>query len=405
MRDALREVIEGVTRHRVRAAATAFGVFWGIFMLALLLGGGNGMRNGFLGLYQNSAANMVWAEADVTTQNFEGLSIGRRLKIDLSDLDAVQKSVPELFDLSPRQPLPQGLKVSYGARSMRLPTFGVYPSFANVELTVAVRGRLLNELDQQRARKVAIVGVNARDLLFGQADPVGLKIQIGGMDFKVVGEFDDAGSDDERRRIYIPYSTLRSFDGSTEVQTMVAQLRPGADPEQVRASVMRVMGRRHRFSPTDTGALYVFFMDEEFKRLTRLLRGIDVSVLVVGLGTLISGMIGVSNILFVSIRERAREFGVRRALGATARSILLMVIGEALILALCAGGLGLLSALGVLELVQTLELKTEFFNQPQVDAMTVLGALGILVCTALVAGYFPAREAARMTPIEALRRE
>jgi putative ABC transport system permease protein len=151
--------------------------------------------------------------------------------------------------------------------------------------------------------------------------------------------------------------------------------------------------------------VYVWFMAEEFKRLQQLMHGIDLGIFVVGLGTLVSGMVGVSNILFVSVRERAREFGVRRALGATARSILAMVIAEALTLALAAGGLGLVAALALIELASAFGLESDYFRNPHVDAATALSALGVLVMTALFAGYFPAREAARVTPIDALRRE
>ncbi|MET0340324.1 MAG: ABC transporter permease [Polyangiales bacterium] len=406
MSDALREIIEGVTRHRVRAAATAFGVFWGIFMLTLLLGGGAGLRNGFTSLFDSAALNTVWVEAGRTTQPFEGLGAGRQIAIDLADLAAIERSIPQLHGISPRQPLRAGLTIRRGTRTLALPTYGVYASFAAVAKLSPVRGRLLNELDVTRARKVAVIGTRARALLFGEANPIGQRIAVGGVDMTVVGEFDDAGGDEPRRRIYLPYSTLvQSFDGSTTVSGMVALLDESADAEQVRSTLKRLLGRRHRFAPSDVGALEVFFMSEEFKRLQSLLRGIDLAIFVVGFGTLLSGMVGVSNILFVSIRERAQEFGVRRALGATARSILLMVIAEALILSVFSGGLGLLSALGAIELVQSAGVQSEFFKDPQVHGSAVLGALTILVATALVAGFFPAREAARMTPIAALRRE
>ncbi|MET0284757.1 MAG: ABC transporter permease [Polyangiales bacterium] len=406
MREAFFEIIEGVTRHRVRAAATAFGVFWGIFMLAMLLGGGRGLRNGFERLFQNSAISAMWAEAGHTTKSFQGLGPGRKLQLEIGDIDALKKSIPELLDISPRQLLPVSESVRRGGRVVSLPVYGVYASFAKVEMTQAVRGRALNELDNERSRRVVIVGSRARELLFGDASPVGEHVGIGGIDFTIVGEYHDACSEDERRRIYMPYSTLvRSFDGGAGVQTITATIRPDADPQQVRASVLRVMGRRHRFDATDVAALDVFFLAEEFKRLQMLLYGIDIAIFTVGFGTLLSGMVGVSNILFVSIRERAREFGVRRALGASASTILMMVIAEALMLALFAGGLGLLAALGAIKGLQSLAIDSPLFTHPDVDGSAIAGALGILVVTALFAGYFPAREAARMTPIEALRQE
>jgi putative ABC transport system permease protein len=175
--------------------------------------------------------------------------------------------------------------------------------------------------------------------------------------------------------------------------------------ESVRRRVVRLLAQRHHFDPADDGPIQMWFSQEEYQKLETLLRGIDIGILVVGLGTLISGMIGVSNILFVSVRERAQEFGTRRALGATAHSILRFVLAEALVLATLAGGLGLAAGMGAVELAKYYELRSDYFRDPGLELSTALIALGTLIVTALVAGYFPAREAARMQPIDALRRE
>ncbi|HEX5657095.1 MAG TPA: ABC transporter permease [Polyangiales bacterium] len=406
MIDSLAELFESVTRHRMRALATSFGVFWGIFMLTLLIASGNGLRNGIETLFEGDSAYQIWMFGNRTLKPFEGLGAGRQIQFTEDDAIALARSVTEIEHVTPRRGLAPSVMISHGNNTASLPGVAVYPSYVFNEKLKILRGRWLNEFDQREARKVAVLGYAARNVLFGNADPVGQAIQIGGVDFTVIGEYTDAGGEEEVRRVYIPFSTLQStFDASRKAEFVVALLKEGESVERARTRIMRVLSVRHRFDPSDDGAVITWFAVEAYRKMQGLMRGIDYAILAVGLGTLLSGMVGVSNILFVSVRERAREFGVRRALGASARNVLWMVIGEALGLSLLAGGLGLLAALGLIAAVQGGALNTDYFRNPQIDLTTALSALGVLVITALVAGFFPAREAARMHPIEALRRE
>jgi putative ABC transport system permease protein len=404
--DGLSEVFESITRHRMRALATAFGVFWGIFMLTLLLAGGRGLRNGIDALFQGDSVNSVWIFGNRTLRAFEGLGEGRFIKLTVDDADALASAVDELEFVSPRRGLAPNIVIARGALTASLPGVAVYPSYGVTEKVRMVRGRWMNDHDLREGRKVVAIGSGARKILFANVDPVGQNISLGGVEFQVIGEFEDAGGEEEVRRVYLPYTSLaRTFDASRQVEFVIAAIKPDASVERARARIMRVLATRHRFDPGDPGAVVTWFAVEEYRKLQNLMRGIDWAILAVGLGTLLSGMVGVSNILFVSVRERAQEFGVRRALGASASSVLWLVITEALGLALLSGGAGLLSALGVLRGLRGAQLETDFFRDPQLDLTTALGALSILVVTALVAGYFPARAAARMRPIEALRRE
>jgi putative ABC transport system permease protein len=406
MIDALLEIYESITRHRLRTVATAFGVFWGIFMVTLLLASGTGMRNGLNRLFSSDAVNSVWIEGDRTSQVFEGLGAGRPIVLNIADIEALIAAVPELENISPRQPLPDLVALSYGTKSVALPVFGIYPGYSQAEKIILTRGRLINQLDQERARKVVVLGERSRELLFGRSDPIGESVNIGGTAFQVVGEFTDQGGERETRRAMIPYSALAgTFDPSGKVGFIVATLRDGVLPARARHNARRVIARKHRFSPEDVQALGLWFTEEEYRKVMALMLGIDTAIFVVGLGTLISGMVGVSNILFVSVRERAAEFGLRRALGATPNAVLRLVLAEAVILATAAGGVGLAIGLGLVEFVKKAKIESEFFYRPAVDTGTALFALGVLILTSLVAGYFPAREAARANPIDALRRE
>jgi putative ABC transport system permease protein len=404
--DSLHELFESVMRHRMRALATSFGVFWGIFMLTLLMASGRGLRNGIETLFEGDSVHQLWLYGNRTLRPFEGLGAGRQIQFTEDDAIALASSVTEIENVSPRRGLPPSLAISHGSHTASLPGIAIYPSYGINEKLKMVRGRWLNEFDLREARKVAAIGYSARNLLFGNEDPIGKPIQIGGVDFTVIGEYTDAGGEEEVRRVYIPFSTMaRTFDATRSAEFLVASLRPEETVARARERIIRVLSVRHRFDPADDGAVITWFAVEEYRKMQSLLRGIDFAILAVGLGTLLSGMVGVSNILFVSVRERAQEFGVRRALGASARNVLWMVIGEALGLSLLAGGLGLAAALGLIASVQNGALQTEFFRDPNVDTTTVVSALGVLVVTALLAGFFPAREAARMHPIEALRRE
>lgn len=401
----MREVIESITRRPLRSLATAFGVYWGILMLTVLLGGGRGLRNGIEKMFAGDAVNSVWAFTGVTSESFEGLGAGRYIQLREDDIQAVIRSVDALNNVSPRTQAP-ALPIVHGTRNASLPLFGVYPAYAVIEKTTAIRGRLLNQLDLERRRKVIMIGDHARPLLFGNDNPVGRSVSIGGIDFRVIGEFADPGQGDEARRVYMPYTTLaETFDASKKVDVMVATLKPGRSTDAARESLARLLSRRHRFSVTDHSAFDAWFMEKEYRRVASLMTGIDWAILVVSLGTLLSGMVGVSNILFVSVRERAKELGLRRALGATSTSILLLVLAEALVLAMLSGGLGLASGVGLVQLGQAPELGSDFFINPSIDMRAALLAFALLVVTALIAGFFPAREAARMRPIDALRRE
>jgi putative ABC transport system permease protein len=404
--DFVREIFETIVRQRLRALATAFGVFWGIFMLTLLLAGGRGLRNGIDGLFADTAADAVWISSGRTARTYEGLGVGRSIRLTIEDVEALTDGLPELSAISPRVRLAASAQLVREDRVAAVPTFGIGRGYLQADRVRLRDGRELNGFDHMLARKVVMLGDRTRGLLFEERSAIGRTITIGGIEFDVVGVFADKSDGSGTLRAYMPYSTLaRSFDSSGQLEAIAATVRAGARSEIVRKHASRLLAQRHRFAPGDPGALHFWFAEEEQGKVRQVLRGIDAAILVVGLGTLLSGMIGVSNILFVAVRERSKEFALRRALGASARSILRMVLAEAVFLSCVSGVSGLTFGLALVELARDAKIDSEYFRNPSVDLQAACFSLLLLIGSALAAGYYPAREAARAQPIHALRRE
>ena len=405
MRETLDEIWESVSRQPLRTATTAFGVFWGMLVLIILLGAGNGLGNGLERLFEDDAATSVWIEAGKTTTSFRGLPAGRPIELSIDDVNALVDAVPGLHALSPRHPLASDIVISHHGRSGSFPIFAIYPGYATVERTLVSRGRLLNELDVRDARKVVVLGERAAEVIFARPEnAVGKRVAIGGERFLVVGVFKDAGGDSEMRRVFIPSTALpRTFDGSRRATLITGVTEPEISPALLRSEITRILAARHRFAPADRGALGSWVAIEEYAKITALLRGVRIGVLLDGLGTLLTAMSGVSNILLVSVRERTTELGLRRALGASARNIFALVVAEAVLISSACGALGLSAGLGLLALARRLGLQTDYFQNPEVDWQSTLPMLAVLVVSSAIAGTFPARQAVRLTPAEALR--
>ncbi|MEM6956011.1 MAG: ABC transporter permease [Myxococcota bacterium] len=405
--DLFREVAESIVRRPLRTATTAFGVFWGMLLLVIMLGAAAGLQNGIAKLFRDDASTSVWISAGSTSLSTGGLPAGRNIRLTVDDAEALRTLLPELSDVSPRHPVDGVVRAPATGRVAGLPVFGIEPGYASVERTQRELGRLLNELDSARARRVAIVGERAAEILFGRPEAaLNESIDLQGYRFRVVGVFRDAGGDGEMRRIFVPYAALaRTIDGRREAARLVAIADPTVDPALVRRRIRRLVAHRHRFDVADPTAVNVFMALEQYEKFTSLITGLNVMVLLIGLGTLLTAMSGVSNILLVSVRERMREFGLRRALGASAGHIFRMVILEAVGLSALAGSLGVIVGLSVLKGLRDAGVKADYFENPAVEPSTLWPLLGLLVFSAVFAGIVPARQAARVTPAEALRDE
>jgi putative ABC transport system permease protein len=407
--DTWQEILDTLRRNRLRTALTGFAVAWGIFMLVVLLGSGQGLAHGVEYQFRDDAMNSIWVSQGRTSKPYQGLQPGRQIRFENRDYDEITTRIDGVEYSSARFWIFGNQQVTWGGESGSFTIRSVHPGHKVLERTKVVEGRYINELDIRDFRKVAVIGTLVRDALFGSHRALGEELRINGIAFKVVGIFDDEGSESEREMIYLPISTAqRTFAGRNRVNQI---LFTTGEASLARSKVMvdevrQILATNHDFDVEDKGAVFVMNAVENFQRFVQLMSGIRLFVWVVGIGTLLAGVVGVSNILLVAVKERTREIGVRKALGATPSSIVGLVLAESILITSFAGYLGLTAGVGVLELVSSyLPPESSFFRNPQVDLRVALWATVLLVVAGAVAGFFPARRAASVQPVVALRDE
>ncbi|GJL55328.1 MAG: ABC transporter permease [Nitrospirales bacterium] len=401
------DIFLSVRRHKLRAFLTAFGVFWGIFMVVLLLGIGTGLERGMLQIFKDDALNSVWVESGKTSVPFDGLLPGRPITLNIQDLDLLQSGIPGIENITPRIELKTKEPVTFERQSGSFPILAIAPGYHVVERTQLLSGRLMNELDTAEGRRIAVIGSRVAQLLFNEdEDPVGQRITIEGTNYLVVGVFTDVGGEGELRRIYIPYTAyLRSFNPNPEVTFMIFTVKDGYHSVDFESHVRTLLAKRHRFAPTDYAAVGIWNSLDEYLKFQALFGGIHLFVGIVGLGTLCAGLIGVTNVMFIAVKERTREIGIRKTIGATPPKILTMILSESLVLTIVSGYLGLLAGVSGVELIRVIGFEMEYFREPEVDIGVALWALTVLIIGGIVAGYIPAQQAARINIVEALRHE
>ncbi len=412
--DGWQEIGDTMARNKLRALLTACGVFWGIFMLVALLGIGKGLENGAHKTMGGRLSRSVFIWTQRTSLPYRGLQPGRYVRFRNDDITALQR-VPGVEHVAPRLQLGgwrEGVEVVAGTKIGNFSVMGDYPELRWVESFRVERGRFLNWRDVQEVRKVAVLGSQAQSVLFGDGDPLGKYIKVKGVYLLVVGtiETDKTGDDGDRLRssLFIPFSTFQSaFNQRDRVGWFALTTAPNAPPEAVEQRAKAVLSEHHRVHPQDQDAVGSFNLARQLAKIEALFRAIRAFIWIVGTLTLLAGVLGVSNILLITVKERTREIGVRKALGATPWDIVSMVVKEALVLTSLAGYLGLVAGVGALELLgRALErMPNAPLNRPDVDLSVALAATLVLVVSGVVAGIVPARHAARISPVEALRNE
>ncbi|HTQ02274.1 MAG TPA: ABC transporter permease [Polyangiaceae bacterium] len=411
--DTWQEIWATLRRNRLRALLTASGVFWGLFMLILLLGLGRGLERGALALSELAPrAVYVWGQR--TGMPYRGLQPGRYVHFEDDDVTRL-RAIPGVEFVAARLRFGgwrDNAQVSHAGKTGAVNVLGDMPDYARIEPLSIDRGRFLNHPDLAGARKVAVIGSKARGVLFANANPLGEWLEINGVHFVIVGEIhsDKAGDDGDRinNTVFIPFTTFQdAYNQKNRVGWFTLGIRENASSTEVVREVKRVLSERHRLNPLDEQALGSFDAAEQYEKIHRLFAGIRTFVWFVGTLTLFSGVLGVSNILLIIVKERTREIGVRKALGATPGSIVRLVVQESMALTTLAGYAGLVAGVGALEAVARLveHLDGAPLRSPEVDFKAALVAAGVLVLAGAVAGIVPARHAARVPPVEALRAE
>ena len=416
--DHLQEIWTALSKNRLRTFLTAFGVFWGIFLLMLLLGSGNGLKNGIDAGFTGTATNSFFVWGMRTSKPFAGLLAGRSIEFTNADVEELHRQVPEAKVIAPRLQLGGfrgGATATRGIHTGAYTIMGDMPEIATIQSLHVSRGRFLNRLDIEEKRKVAVIGLRVLEVLFDKdEDPLGKGIRINGVDFLVVGVFRSlqTGNDAQRdaETIFVPFSTYQqAFNSMNKVQWMAVTSVDGIPASVVEEKVLKILRARHKVSPADNRGIGHFNLEEEYGKIQGLFTGIKFLMWIVGVGTLAAGAIGVSNIMLIIVRERTKELGIRRAIGATPWKVQGQIVLESLLLTLGSGLLGLCAGVGLLELINRLVSGAgggagpQMFQNPGVTFAAALQALLVLVISGVLAGFAPARRAVSITPMAALR--
>ena len=413
-RDHWREIYETLRGNKLRTFLTAFGVFWGIFMLMVMLGSGNGLSTGVMQDFGDGATNSLFVWAQTTSKPWRGMPSGRFVQLDTGDTEAIRREVPEAAVVCPRNQLGGfrgGNNVTRGTKAGAFSVMGDIPEIAKVESIRLVEGRFLDPLDVAERRKVAVIGERVRALLFARGEPVvGEHIRINGVYFKVIGIFkprrSEGGDEDANQTIFVPFTTFQSaFNYGQRVGWFAITAKDGIPASVVEAKVLALLRERHRVAPDDSRAIGHFNLEEEYNQLHGLFGGIRALIWIVGIGTLAAGAIGVSNIMLVIVRERTNEIGIRRAVGATPFTIMSQIVFEALVLTSAAGYLGLFAGIAAIEILAALLAGSAVpaFKDPQIPLTSAFATLAVLVVSGILAGLVPAAHALKISTVEALR--
>jgi putative ABC transport system permease protein len=413
--DKWKEIWATLRSNRLRTFLTAFGVFWGVFMLIAMLSFGSSMQSGMSKQMKGLATNLLWVWGQVSTEPYEGMQPGRPTRYNTDDIEILRR-LPQVEYLAPRINLGGWMnsnEVQYGSKSGTYTIMGDYPEMINIVAFNYDAGRFINERDIAERRKVAVIGKAVREQLYApDVDPIGTYVKISGVYFQVVGIIGTmrTGQMGERdaNTVFVPFTTMKTaFNTGDRVGFFAMTAKPGTDGPELERQVRSALKQHHKIAPTDDMAIGSFNMFEKFEGFRTFMFVLAAMSWLVGGATLLAGVVGVSNIMLITVKERTKEIGVRKALGASPLSIVSMVMKESVVLTLLAGLVGVSAGVGLMALADTVLANVQDlpFGPPNVSLQTVLTAVGVLVVAGVLAGIMPASHAASIKPIEALRAE
>ncbi len=406
------EIFDTIGKNKLRTVLTGFSVFWGIFMLMILLGAGNGLRNGFSSGFGGTAQNTITFWGGQTSKPWQGLPADRNIQLDMRDVENLRYAVPGLQHVVGEYRVWRGeSQLNRGKAYGNFSINGVVPDNQELDRQVIIEGRFINELDQEQTRKVIVIAEDARDALFKGEDPIHQWLNVNGIPFEVVGlyRWESGGrGQNQSSQVFIPLSVAqRVFNAKNMVDKITFSFTDGSlsGAEQAQQRAIAALAARHRFDPTDERAVWVNNNVENAAMFTGIFGGINAFLWAIGVGTIIAGIVGVSNIMLIVVKERTKEIGIRKALGATPGSVTGQIMMESLFVTGVAGYLGLVCGVGLMEGIAEVVPGSEMFRNPTIDLRVAIYATIVLVIAGGLAGLIPARQAASIRPIEALRSE
>ena len=412
------EIIEALTSNWFRTILTAFGVLWGIFILVILLAAGKGLENGVKQGFGGMATNSMFMWAQTPSKPYKGLPKGRRYNFKISDVEALKQNVPNLRFVSPRNQLGGfggANNVVRGLKNGAFNVYGDYPEVIQQEPMDITSGRFVNYSDINDKRKVAIIGEGViKDMYDVGEEVIGSYIKINGVNFMVIGTYKKKGNngnqEENQKQIYVPFTAFsQAFNMGENVGWMAITAEDGSSITSLKSQVFDVIKSRHSLHPDDERAIGNFDLYQEFSKINGLFVALKAVAYFVGILVLLSGIIGISNIMLIVVKERTNEIGVRRALGATPWDIRGQILMESIFLTIISGMAGIVLATGVIALVNVqldgVDTSEMMFANPSVDLGVVFIALSILIISGLLAGLIPAQNAIKIQPVDALRTE
>ena len=416
--DTITEILSTMKENKLRTFLTGFAVAWGIFMLIILLGSGNGLKHGIMSNFQDRAMNSMQVRGGRTTMPYKGYKSNRRIQLTNDKIELLKARFPEIDKISGE--VSRGSTISYGKESGAFQVIGVQPDYKDIEgLTFSKgNGRFFNYNDMQQNLKVIVISQSVANILFKNQSPLGKWVKVGGLPCKVIG-IDTKETFNNEGRAFMPMGTVQKLyqmgNVTDEIMFTVNGLLSKEDNENFASNVQAVLGRELIVHPDDLNSIGIRNQAADYVQTMTIFSTINLFVLFIGICTLIAGIVGVGNIMVITVKERTREFGIRKALGATPGIILNSILLESIVITSMFGYIGMMLGIGVLELVSKImnsngenasgERTMQIFQDPSVDLSVVVGATILLMIAGLIAGYIPARKAVHIKPIEAMRAE
>ena len=414
MLDLIQELYGTVMRNKLRTALTGFAVAWGIFMLIVLLGAGNGLIHAFEKQSSRMVMNSMKIYPGWTGKAYRGWKEGRKISLNDQDRQLAAQSLPQRIESSGASISREGTLLSYGKEWVSITLDGVFPNYTLLEAAQLERGRFINERDMRECRKVIVLHEKTADILFPHAEPIGKYLQAQGVAYQVVGIYSDQNS--FQPSALVPFSTLQLIyqkgDSIDNITFTTRDVTDEADNEQLETDLRAFLGGQKQFDATDTNAIWIWNRFTQYLQQLTANSILHLAIWIIGIFTLLSGIVGVSNIMLITVRERTHEFGIRKALGAKPSSILRLIVAESVVITTFFGYIGMVAGIAATEYMNKVAgervmdagvFQMTVFDNPTVDLSIAIQATLTLIIAGTLAGLFPARKAVRIRPIEALR--